>query len=108
MDYIVMGENIRTFRKERMLTQETLAELCDVSTVFICQIENGTRKPSLDTVYRLSQVLGVTVDEIINPEAVRRDLRDFSHLLAGRTDSELTIAYSLLKTLFENMEKGKN
>lgn len=100
-----MGENIRALRKQRMLTQENLAELCDVSTVFICQIENGTRKPSLETVCRIAEVLSFTVDEIVTPDSGKLDLSAFSRLLAGRTESELTIAYSVLKALFDNMGK---
>ena len=52
MDYKLLGKNIKEARKSLKMTQEQLAEQIDVSTVFISQIENGSRKPSLETIYK--------------------------------------------------------
>lgn len=43
MDYKLLGKNIKEARKSLKMTQEQLAEQIDVSTVFISQIENGSR-----------------------------------------------------------------
>lgn len=66
MDYLSMGKNIKALRKKNGLTQEKLAEAVDVSTVFISQIETGTRMPSLETIYNISKALGVSIDELIH------------------------------------------
>ena len=62
MDYIKLGKLVRIMRKNRGLTQEKLAELVDVSTSYIGHIERGTRKLSVDTLYRICKVLGVSAD----------------------------------------------
>ncbi len=57
VDYQVIGERIRRSRKKAGLTQEKLAELVGISLPFLGHIERGTRKPSLETIVRLSDVL---------------------------------------------------
>lgn len=80
MDYKVLGHNIRDARKSLSLTQEQLAEKIDVSTVFISQIENGTRKPSLETLLKLSSSLGVKIDTLIDKSSDLSDNDDINRL----------------------------
>ena len=65
MDYIEFGKRVRILRKRMKLTQEELAELVDVSHSFIGHIERGTRKLSVDTLFRLCAVLKTSADELI-------------------------------------------
>ena len=45
-DYVFIS-NLKTIRKERQITQEKLAELCNTDTAYIGQIETKKRFPSL-------------------------------------------------------------
>lgn len=65
IDYKAMGERIRGARKAKKLSQEQLAEICSLSAAHIGHIERGTRIPSLDTVFRISQTLEISIDYII-------------------------------------------
>ena len=49
IDYISIGNRIRTARTNLSLSQEQLAEKCNLSTSFIGHIERGSRKMSLET-----------------------------------------------------------
>jgi transcriptional regulator with XRE-family HTH domain len=55
----ILMENMRKYRKEAKLTQEKLAELCDTDSVYIGQIENGRRFPSLLYVERIATALKI-------------------------------------------------
>lgn len=66
MDYIMLGKQIREFRRKRGITQEKLAELADLSTPYISHLERGTKRPSLAVLTRLAECLGVTVDQILS------------------------------------------
>ena len=68
MDYKLLGKNIKEVRKSLKITQEQLAEKIEVSTVFISQIESGARKPSLETVYKISGALKIKIDTLINKD----------------------------------------
>lgn len=46
------------------LSQKQVAELVGISRCFYTQIEKGTRKPSLDVALKISEMLGVAVNDI--------------------------------------------
>lgn len=107
MDYIQLGKNIRYIRKKCAVTQEALAEKCNISPVFVSQIENGMRKPSLETVCSIASALSVTVDELLHiHNGIFRSEKDFTALLETRTASERNFCYEILKRMLENMENG--
>lgn len=65
IDYKAMGNRIRLARKSKKISQERLAEICSLSAAHIGHIERGTRIPSLDTLFRISQSLDISLDYII-------------------------------------------
>lgn len=62
----IFGERIEAARKKKGLTQEELAERVNVSQSMINHIENGNKKPSLETAVALAIELGVTLDSLIS------------------------------------------
>ena len=62
MDYVRLGKLARARRLELKLTQEKVAEKMKVSVAYYGHIERGTRVLSVDTLYRLCLVLGVSAD----------------------------------------------
>ena len=81
MDYKLLGRNIKEVRKSLKMTQEQLAEKIEVSTVFISQIESGARKPSLETVYKLSIALNIKIDTLINKSFDDEKTEDIDRLV---------------------------
>ena len=61
----LLGEAVRTARKERGFSQEKLAEKADLSTVFISRIERGVESPSVDNVQKIAQARGVRVKYLV-------------------------------------------
>ncbi len=108
MDYKVLGKNIKSNRKKCNITQEQLAEMCDITPVFVSQIENAMRKPSLETVYNMSKMLNVSVDELLNSSNhITQDVTDIINLLLPRTPDELSFIYRVIKEILDNMDDGK-
>lgn len=62
IDYADMGERIRRARESERMTQEQLAEVCALSAAHMGHIERGTRTPSLESVFRISKCLHVSMD----------------------------------------------
>ena len=52
-------ENLKKYRKARGFSQEKFAELCDVSTGTIGNLECGLAKPSFDLLITMGKVLGI-------------------------------------------------
>ncbi len=53
------AENLREQRKRADLTQEELAEACDLHPTAVGKLERRERTPRLDTVAALSRALGL-------------------------------------------------
>ena len=59
------GDTLRKVRKERLLSQEKLAEMGGLHRTYISQLERGVKSPSLVTVFRLAVALKVEPHELI-------------------------------------------
>ena len=60
-----IGSRIRIKRKTNNITQEKLAELCDISVGFLSNIETGNKSASIDTLYKISLSLKASLDYIV-------------------------------------------
>ena len=81
-----LGEKIATFRKQRGMTQEQLAEKCSVSAQAVSKWENDLTAPDIALLPRLSELFGVTIDELLGVQradvvAVDKATVDVSKLL---------------------------
>src|SRR2546421_5357016 len=68
---ILFGRRMRALRSLRNLTQEELGERAGVSGKFVGQIERGAGNPSLKTIARLAQAVGVELPELLRFEEAR-------------------------------------
>ena len=71
MDYQkILGENIRSLRTKQQITQEQLAELCDLHRTYIGAMERGDRNVSLNNIVKVAQALNVTPSELLKYELI--------------------------------------
>ena len=56
-DYRLIGRQIAKYRHRVGLTQEQLAEGCDLSVSHLNRIENGRKKASLDVLITIADIL---------------------------------------------------
>ena len=61
-----LGERIRLLRKQANLSQEQLALRADMAPSFVGEIERGTKKPSIESIEKLSNALEISVSELFN------------------------------------------
>ncbi|MHB8107354.1 MAG: type II toxin-antitoxin system antitoxin SocA domain-containing protein [Candidatus Cryosericum sp.] len=64
----LLGERIRSIRERLGYSQQRLAELLGVSRVTVSQMETGRRKLSASDLKRLSDILEMPADYLLNPE----------------------------------------
>lgn len=78
----IVVTNIRRIRKERGLTQEELAELCDTSVSYIGLLEIGRNIPKLSTIEKIANALGVDYIELFKSPNDQSEIksRDYSKL----------------------------
>lgn len=68
MDAVVLlGLNVRKFRKQRGMTQEQLALETEMERSYVSDLERGTRNPSVRAVGRLAKALDVPPHLLLMP-----------------------------------------
>lgn len=61
-----IGDKIRRLRIEKQLTQEELANRCELSKGFISQVENDLTSPSIATLMDILEILGTNLTEFFS------------------------------------------
>lgn len=97
--YISIGQNIRRRRKEKHLTQESLAANVETSAQYISRIERGQVCPSLEFLYRLSCRTGMPY---LFFTAIHCTQRFYQFLLSGACQSTQQL-YSATATVFDEL-----
>lgn len=106
-DYAAMGQRIRNTRKQKNMTQEQLAEACDLSTAHIGHIERGTRALSIESLIIISKVLNVSTDYLLLDISsdTNNKLSGLFNAVSSVEEKKFDRFYSVLKILAENIEK---
>lgn len=110
MNYIDLGKRIREERLKLRLTQEKLAESIDVSSSYVGQIERGERSVTLDTLIKIINILGVTIDYLLEDSVdIENDnfIDQIKQLLHGRNIKQKRMALDVLKVMFSHMDDEK-
>ena len=104
LNYKSIGKRIRHYRKRRGYTQEQLGLSINTSGAYISNIERGVKKPSLDNLASIADILDVTVNDIIHPmhdELAQRKINDLlthcSPLERARIEANLHEIITILK-----------
>lgn len=63
-----LGENIYRFRTEKNMSQGDLADALDVSRQSVSKWENNSATPELEKLLKMSQLFGITLDELVSGE----------------------------------------
>ena len=60
-----LGENLRKLRLKKNLSQGDLATALSVDRAYISNIENGRMNPTLSTLEKISNALGISSSELL-------------------------------------------
>lgn len=70
----MIGKNIKTFREQKRMTQEELAEKLCVTRQAVSNWENGKTEPDIETLHKIADLLGITIEELIY--GTKRDITE--------------------------------
>ncbi|MCD9022617.1 helix-turn-helix domain-containing protein [Cohnella silvisoli] len=89
---MIFGEKLKTERKKKEWSQEELAAKLFVSRQSVSKWENGQNYPSIEVIINVSDLFGVTIDELLrsDEELTKKVIRDGKKL-----------AYPGLKLIFD-------
>ena len=88
------GEDVKAARIARHLSRKTLAEIVNIDSRYLANIENEGTIPSLPVIIQLIKVCGLPVERYFNPEVIREESAQrqrISHKLKLCPEKYLTI-----------------
>lgn len=106
IDLSHIGKRLREERKRLHRTQEEVAEAVDLTPAFIGHIERGERSLSLDTLVKLCNYYGVTIDYLLadvlpaDTDAVVEQMRV---LLQGQSTEKKMAILDIMNAIVRNL-----
>lgn len=114
IDYIAIGDRIRTIRTAKHMTQAFLAEQSGVEPSNISHIERAATKVSLPTLIRLANALGVSLDELVSGSLIKSRhiaVKEIDELFSDCTPAETRALLDVLritKTVLRRQDRNKD
>lgn len=96
-----IGDNIKSVRENRRMTQDELAENSGVHRVTLAKYESGKSIPGADVLGRMAKALNVTADTLLSDGCAQQE---YGYVINDFTPSE-----SELLTLYRDLnDKGQD
>ena len=100
-----MGEIISTLRKEKGMTQKELADKLGITDKAVSKWERDVSFPDTATIPKLAEILGVSVEELMNvkiaPVSERKDAENIVTLILKVIPVAMGVAVAVLSILDE-------
>lgn len=119
-----IGIRIRLEREKLGLSRETFAEMIELSSFYVGQLERGERQMSIETLTKVSNILNLSVDYILfgytyymegisvleafddlYKESISADLKDLLTLLKGSSKNQISLVKEVCKLLLPSIKK---
>ncbi len=111
MNYKKVGQRIRNERIKFNLNRDKFAEILDLSTNFVGQIERGEKRMSLDTLIKISECLHVSIDFLIRGReelSDKRDDNDLQMLINKCSKYEIMLISDVIKAMLPHLKDESN
>lgn len=95
------GDKLYELRKKKNLTQEDLALLLDISDKAVSKWENGTSKPTIENLSKLSKIFDISLDELIVLEEEKEKQKITKIVLTGGPCAGKTTAMNWIQNFFQ-------
>ncbi len=110
----LIGSKITEFRLLKKITQAQLAEEVNVSVETISRMERGVAFPSLKTMDKIANTLGVALKDFFDfgtgnklDKACEREIAKVNAFLRSLSKNEISLAHKVLKDVFGWLGKSK-
>lgn len=73
---LMFGERVKSLRTAKKLSQEKLAELSGLHSTYIGQIERGEKSPTIESIYKLSVGLEISLADFFKNMEMKEKYAD--------------------------------
>lgn len=104
----LLGRRVNAARKDRGITSERLAELCNVNATYMRQIESRAKVPSLPVFISICNELKVSPSYLLADMVIgngQTDLAELEELLKSASPSQLQMMTAMIKAALTTTEE---
>ena len=107
----MIGDNIKFYRKKNQLTQDDIAEACNVTRQAVSKWENGNGFPEVSLLLPLCNELEITVNELLSGERVseedyrKKAEKNMVNLVREAQESKKKIYYQLWLQVLQLLQR---
>ena len=91
----MLGEKIKTYRESKKMTQKDIAEILEVEPGTISKYESGMIEPNIESIKRLAETFGITIDELLKNEDEKFDISQIDILECLKEQKEMGLKGNL-------------
>ena len=98
LNFIIIGRRVKEIRLQSKISQAVLAEWINMSVTYISHIETAKKHASLETLVRIADAFGVTVDQLLNGNQENDSMEyrpELVQLIGDCTSYEKRIIYEI-------------
>ena len=95
-----LGKRIKEARLKKKLTQEQLAEMADIGSYYLGEVERGVKAPSLKVFAAIADALGISADVLLRDSTLGGGVyvsSEITELLDALTPRQRVGALEILK-----------
>jgi len=107
LDKSALGQKLRDARQQKDYTLQALAEIADISSVYLGEIERGLKMPSLNIFIKLIEALDVSADHILRDELTSGKeyiYDEITQKLKNLTPKQRKTAADILDAYLQNLD----
>lgn len=90
-----LGNKIKLYRESKNMTQKEVAEILEVEAATVSKYEKGMLEPSIESLKRLSNTFGITIDELLEVDEKEFDISKINILQVLREQKGMRLKGNL-------------
>lgn len=104
--YEKLAMTIKAARISQGMSQEEFAEKLEVSSTHVKHMESGHRKPSVDILFKIVELTGMSVDEVISKKTKLENETDVNIMSILRlcSEKEKQLVLKIAKDIIANRD----
>ena len=91
----MLGKKIKAYRESKKMTQKDIAEILEVEPGTISKYESGMIEPNIESIKRLAETFGITIDELLKNEDEKFDISQIDILKCLKEQKEMELKGNL-------------
>ena len=106
INYVKVGNQIRSEREKFGITREKLSELLDISPYFLGQIERGERHMSVNTLVNICECLHVSMDSLFFEQVNINTNNNVLYSLINKcSQNEINVIQAIIKLILPHLKR---